>query len=124
MASWSLLTAVSGFEYDGPAGRLGFAPRLRPERFKALFTAAEGWGTFAQQVEANRHRVTIEVSAGALSLRTLELAPVSRVRPRTVSVRVDRRETDATLEVNGRLRIRFERALRLREGARLELELT
>lgn len=124
MASWSLLTAVSGFEYDGPAGRLGFAPRLRPERFKALFTAAEGWGTFAQQVEANRHRVTIEVSAGALSLRTLELTPVSRVRPRTVSVRVDRRETDATLEVNGRLRIRFERALRLREGARLELELT
>ena len=48
LASWGCLIAVSGFVYDGPAGRLGFAPRWQAENFRAFFTAAEGWGTIEQ----------------------------------------------------------------------------
>lgn len=123
MASWSLLTALSGFEYDGPARRLGFAPRLRPERFKAFFTTAEGWGTFAQEVEANRHRVALQLVCGVLSLRTLELAPVSRLSPRKLVARLDGREVTATMKIINRFRMQFDPALRLTGGARLVLEL-
>ncbi len=48
LASWSVVLAASGFLYDGPAGRIGFAPKLTPESFQSVFTAAEGWGSYSQ----------------------------------------------------------------------------
>jgi non-lysosomal glucosylceramidase len=42
MASYGVFTAVCGYEYHGPKGHLGFAPRLTPENCRAAFTAAEG----------------------------------------------------------------------------------
>ncbi|HVK03344.1 MAG TPA: GH116 family glycosyl hydrolase, partial [Armatimonadaceae bacterium] len=54
LASWSVLLAASGFVGDGPAGRLGFAPRLNADDFKGIFTAAEGWGTYRQTAD-DRH---------------------------------------------------------------------
>ena len=46
MASYATFVACGGFEYDGPAGVIGFAPRLQADNFKTAFTAAEGWGIF------------------------------------------------------------------------------
>jgi hypothetical protein len=34
MASWGVLLSLAGFEYDGPAATIGFAPRLTPEDFQ------------------------------------------------------------------------------------------
>lgn len=48
-ASYSAFLAICGFEYNGPAGRIGFAPKLNPKDFKAAFTAAEGWGSYEQK---------------------------------------------------------------------------
>jgi non-lysosomal glucosylceramidase len=42
MASYGVFTAVCGYEYHGPKGHPGFAPRLTPENCRAAFTAAEG----------------------------------------------------------------------------------
>lgn len=55
-ASYSAYLAACGFDYDGPAGRIGFAPKLGPSNFKAAFTAAEGWGTYSQQCEGGSER--------------------------------------------------------------------
>lgn len=49
MASCGTFISASGFESHGPRGRIGFAPRLTPENFRAPFTAAEGWGTYHQK---------------------------------------------------------------------------
>ena len=54
MASYGVFLAACGYEYHGPKGRLGFAPRLTPDKFKAAFTTAEGWGTFTQQRDGGR----------------------------------------------------------------------
>ena len=48
-ASYSLFLAACGFSYNGPAGVIGFDPKVGPDDFKAPFTAAEGWGTFEQK---------------------------------------------------------------------------
>jgi hypothetical protein len=71
MASWGCLIAAEGFVYDGPAGRIGFDPRLAPEDFKAFFTAAEGWGSLVQKRAGNSQTNRIEVKWGKLSARTL-----------------------------------------------------
>ncbi len=71
MASWGCLTGIEGFVYDGPAGRIGFAPRLTPEKFKAFFTSAEGWGHLVQERQAKKQTNRFDVKWGKLQARTL-----------------------------------------------------
>jgi uncharacterized protein (DUF608 family) len=69
LSSWSLLLALSGFEYSAPAGRLRFAPRVAGDGFRSLFSAGTAWGT----VELGAREATLTVEAGELRLRTLEI---------------------------------------------------
>ena len=71
MASWGVLIGLCGFEYHGPKGHLGFAPRMNQEDFRSVFTAADGWGTLSQRRDGNRQTNRIEVKWGSLSLKTL-----------------------------------------------------
>ena len=71
MASWGVLISLAGFACDGPRGHLGFAPRITPDDFRCVFTAAEGWGTISQRRQANRQTNSIQVVWGQLRLKTL-----------------------------------------------------
>lgn len=74
MASYGVYLAACGYEYHGPKGHLGFSPRLRPEDFRAAFTAAEGWGTLSQERAGGRQISRVELAWGRLRLRTLAVA--------------------------------------------------
>jgi hypothetical protein len=74
MASYGVFLAACGFEYHGPKGHIGFAPRLEPADFRAAFTAAEGWGTFTQKREGHRQLCTIDMRYGQLRLNSIALA--------------------------------------------------
>ncbi len=125
MSSWSLLTALAGCQYDGPAQRLAFAPKLKPDNFKAFFTAAEGWGNFTQLADAGRQRASIELGAGTLALRTLELAAGQDAKAGKLAVRVAGKEVPAKLDwQDGQARIHFAATVQLRAGETLEVELT
>lgn len=122
MASWLLLTALAGYSYDGPAKRLGFAPKLHPERFRCFFTGAVAWGTFAQELELGGLRATLEIAGGELELEVFEIeSPLSGL-PHRLSVVVDHRPVQAFLQVDKRIAVRFERVLQLRPGTKLQLE--
>ena len=56
MSAYSVYLAVRGYDYHGPKGLLGFAPKLSPNNFRAAFTAAEGWGAFEQTLDT--HSIT------------------------------------------------------------------
>lgn len=73
LASWGVFTALCGFEYHGPRGHIGFAPRVSPANFRAAFTAAEGWGTFSQRFAEAGFAARIEVKHGSLRVRTVAL---------------------------------------------------
>jgi hypothetical protein len=90
MASYGVYLAACGFEYHGPKGHIGFAPRLTPENFKAAFTSAEGWGTFSQ----NGQRAEIAVKHGKLRVKTIALA--TKTPPTNVRVSVAGGTVDAT----------------------------
>lgn len=88
MASWGMLLAASGYEYDGPAGRLGFAPRLSPQDFRSVFTAAEGWGTLSQQRADDVQTNEIQIRWGELKLRTLVVELPAETRASEVAVEI------------------------------------
>jgi len=71
MASYALLTAVSGFHYSAPKQTVTFSPRLFPERFRSFFSVGSAWGTYTQQVKGRQAMLTLGVHYGALTLREI-----------------------------------------------------
>lgn len=99
MASFSLLQAFSGFQYDAVAGMIGFAPaRLENGRFQTLWSLDRGWGTYGQDAE----QAAVVVRSGELALRELRLpeALASTITGVTVG------GSDVAIEVDGEA-IRF-----------------
>lgn len=73
-ASYSLFLAACGFSYNGPAGILGFSPKMVPEDFRAPFTVAEGWGTFRQKGSPGKSwTASIRITHGRLVLNEIQL---------------------------------------------------
>jgi len=100
MASYGVFLAACGFDYHGPHGHIGFAPRLTPEDFRAAFTTAEGWGTFSQKAEGGKMKAEIAVKWGKLRLKTLALALHQNAKPANVTVTVAGKPVRATHAVN------------------------
>jgi hypothetical protein len=71
MMSHAVYLAVCGYTYHGPRGRLGFAPKLTPEDFRAAFTVAEGWGSYQQRRVPTTQTGRIELRYGRLRLTEL-----------------------------------------------------
>jgi non-lysosomal glucosylceramidase len=124
MASYGVFLAACGFEYDGPKARLGFAPRLTPENFRAAFTAAEGWGTYAQKVEGRKRQAEIILKWGQLKLRTLALGLPANEKPTRVTATVAGKPVAATLaEKDGKAEISFAQDALVKAGEKLEVAL-
>jgi uncharacterized protein (DUF608 family) len=119
MASYGVYTAAMGFEYHGPKGMIGFAPRLNPKDFRGAFTGAEGWGTYSQSLKENKFEAKILVRHGQLKLKAITLEiPKGAQRP---AVFLNGRRVAATVTVSGtRFTFTLAHTLTLREGEDLE----
>jgi hypothetical protein len=103
MASWGMLISLAGFEFDGPAGRIGFAPRLTPGAFACVFTGSEGWGRYAQRRETRRQVGEVGVAWGRLRLRGLRFElPEGRVAD-GVGLRLAGRAVETGMAQEGRM---------------------
>ena len=123
MASYGSFITLCGFEYHGPRGHLGFAPRLTPDDFKAPFTAAEGWGTFAQHHAGPTAPVNaaVLVRHGRLRLSTLALVGPTA----TVTATLAGRPVPASVRSQaGRALVTFPHGLTLQAGQELTVSLT
>jgi len=122
MASYGVYLAACGFEYHGPKGRLGFAPRLTPENFKCAFTTAEGWGSFSQSAQAGTLKARIELKWGKLTLRNLRLAMPAAAKPGEAKVQLGRKTVQVKLTTEGqRVEFEFSEPAELRAGQVLEV---
>jgi hypothetical protein len=121
-ASWGVYTSLAGYEYHGPKGHIGFAPRITPENFRAAFTAAEGWGTFAQQRDGRTQHEQIEVRWGKLNVKTLAFEVPERFRSVKVGVTLDGGTIPSNYTLrNGRLEITLKKKLLVSEGQTLSV---
>ena len=125
MASYGVFLALCGFEYDGPHGRLGFAPRITPQDFKAAFTVAEGWGTYSQNCTAQGSRFEIAVRWGQLSVKTLALPTAAGAKQKAVKVPLEMKEIPAEIRVqDGQAQITLGEAIGARAGESIQVEIT
>jgi uncharacterized protein (DUF608 family) len=99
MSSWSILLALSGYDYDGPAQVLSFAPRITPEKFKAFFCGPEGWGCLEQTRDGNAQQNKIVVDEGRLPISEVRLVAVGR--PQTATVKLGDVAIEARLATEG-----------------------
>jgi hypothetical protein len=123
MASYGAYLAACGFEYHGPKGYIAFAPRLSPGKFSAAFTAAQGWGSFAQQTDRHSLEATISVKWGKLRLKAVALSP--NFAASAVQVTVDERHVSARVRfTDGRALVELADLVDLAAGARMSIKLT
>lgn len=66
MASYSLLLALSGFEYDMTKGHIGFGPKINRQNFYCFWSIGTGWGSF----EIHESRVRFSVKSGDIFLNS------------------------------------------------------
>jgi hypothetical protein len=122
MASYGVFLAACGYEYHGPKGHLAFAPRLTPENFRAAFTTAEGWGSFAQQRDGTVQCDTVELKWGKLRLRRLAFALPDKVVPKNVRVVANGAEVACQHHVEqGRIVIELAAETLLQAGQKMEI---
>ncbi len=120
MASYGVFLAACGFEYHGPKGHIGFAPRLTPETFKAAFTSAEGWGTYRQTATNSGLDTAIELKRGTLNVQTLSFATAKQ--PRNVNVTTAGKAIDSRHQFeSGRLLVTLKQPVRLESGESLNV---
>jgi hypothetical protein len=120
MASYGIFLAACGFEYHGPKGHIGFAPRLTPETFKAAFTSAEGWGTFRQETTGNGLKAEIELKYGTLQVKTIALK--TGLNPKDVTVTAAGQQSACEHQTHdGRVLITLKKTISLRAGEKIEI---
>ena len=126
MASYGTFLAACGFEYNGPKGFIGFAPRLTPENFKAAFTTAEGWGSFSQKLDGTTLNVTLALKWGRLKLNTLSLGrPEMLNTARNAEATLNGKSVACTLTTaGGRALVTFAPQLEIPAGGSLNVKIS
>ncbi|MBI5669121.1 MAG: hypothetical protein HZC41_14045 [Chloroflexi bacterium] len=66
LASWSLLLALSGFEYDLTTHHIGFSPALPERPLRCFWSTGTGWG----MVEFTTDQVTLRCDYGQQTIAT------------------------------------------------------
>jgi uncharacterized protein (DUF608 family) len=106
MASYGVFLDACGFEYNGPRGHIGFAPKIHPEDFKAAFTAAEGWGSYSQKITEKEMNAALAVKWGKVTIQSFGLS--SPKLPLRVTAMLDGKEVPAEFSVEGeKVTVRF-----------------
>ncbi|HWD39376.1 MAG TPA: GH116 family glycosyl hydrolase [Fimbriimonas sp.] len=104
MSVYAVFLAASGFEYHGPKGHIGFAPKISPDHFRSAFTAAEGWGTYEQKAGDESFEVSITVRWGRLRIERVNLELPSDADFSRVQASLNGKQVGVSLESNGRRR--------------------
>jgi hypothetical protein len=84
MASYGLLSALSGFQYSAARRSLSFAPKLQRRPFKVFFSAATGFGT----ISLTRNSMKISMVEGELQVDKLSITVngnTMQLEPKTVA---------------------------------------
>ncbi len=113
MASWALLPALSGFQYDGVKASMGFAPRLHPEAYSGFWSCGSGWGVFSQTIANGRFSCDLALKYGTLQLNKFLLAYAGNPAKES-NVLVDGKpEACRVLKRGDEITIAFARTIRL-----------
>ncbi len=124
LSSYSAFMAICGYRYDGPAGKLGFGPKMQQENFRAAFTTAEGWGSFSQTVADGVQAASVEIVYGRLTLNECALDNVAGVDVNVAEVKLDGQLIESTLEKTTKSStVKFTKPITITSGGELQVRL-
>ena len=109
LASWSILPALSGFEYDGIKLHLSFSPKVNLDNFSSFWVCASAWGKFGM----TSNEAELVVTYGKIVLNSMDIN-----HPGIRSVMSGGREIDFKLIGN---KILFRNAAVLDAGSTLKI---
>ena len=68
MASWAVLTALSGYRFDLVKGEISFDPVINKENFRCFFSCGTAWGVFEQRLDetTGQYEINVDVLHGNL----------------------------------------------------------
>jgi non-lysosomal glucosylceramidase len=89
MASWSLVTALSGFLYNAPKKKIAFGPKVSASDFRCFYSTGSAWGTFTQELKDRRLIARIGVTQGELELENVKLDLPSDIEGTKGSASID-----------------------------------
>jgi len=124
LSSWSILLALQGFIYDGPAGTLGFKPQWRMEDHISFFTSSEGWGLYKQISIDKKQTSVIELKYGSLKVKRVILMIPPNSEVKRISLRISGSNVFA-FDMNQSkdiLTIDFKSLQTFMKGSKLEIE--
>jgi non-lysosomal glucosylceramidase len=104
MASYSLLLALSGFEYDMTEGRVGFNPKIHQDDFRCFWSLNRGWGEFVHQGD----NIELIVKYGQLDLNSFHTDLLKEKEIAAIYLG----ENEITMQRNGDS-LRFDQAVQL-----------
>lgn len=76
MASWGLLLASSGYQFDLTKGQVSFNPKVDTEDYTCFFSTAKCWGLYSQNRNPDSGRLDRRIEILYGDGEGLELAPV------------------------------------------------
>jgi uncharacterized protein (DUF608 family) len=120
MSSWSLLLALSGWEYDAPRGVLRLTPRHAADNFKSFFAGPEGWGSMRQVREGQAQTNELRVAEGQIMLRELRLKSASCPTTVRADIAGSRLEHSYTFDEGG-LHLLFSKPAMVKGGQSLRV---
>jgi uncharacterized protein (DUF608 family) len=116
LASWSVLLAAQGFEYNGPEGCIAFNPTWKPSAHQSFFSTAEGWGTYTQIKNGEHMTNKLKLTYGKLTLNEIALPAIGKGKSMRIDVRINGELIQTKHSMNGnRVSIRF-KSIELKEG--------
>ena len=120
LASYGLILALSGFQYDGAEKRIRFSPCVNREDFRCFFSVEGAWGVYRQERnEQEKWEISIDVHQGQLELR--EFIPGTGKEYKNVECLISDKKIEA--KQRGET-IRFSDIVKIKAGTSLLISLT
>lgn len=125
MSSYSLLLALSGFQYSAPNGHIGFEPKLNAEKFKTFFSVSSSWGLFQQIISFKSFVSKINIIEGELLLKSISFAlPYGLSKVKSVKAINNGKEVALqSSDFNRGCKICFETQIAVKENTCLEISI-
>ncbi len=123
MSSWSLVLALSGYQYSAPEQRIAFAPRVNTDKFSCAWTTGSGWGRYAQRSTATGMTATLSIAYGEITLRQIDLGTTVKGSAK-VRLGATTGQPDATVTTTrAGTQVLFDSPMTLRAGDEITIEI-
>jgi uncharacterized protein (DUF608 family) len=99
LASWGVLVALQGYQYNGPEKEFAINP-VQKENYRGFFTSAESWGNFSREISGDAITDRIIVEYGRLPMKKLKLPMQSQPKSVTINHRNSARAVSFVHEDN------------------------